>query len=124
MPASHTTSVGFGPYSVRIFTSIEANPNSALVGNPREVAIVSGSAKNARYSLILRVELDRRPGTLGRLSSAIGDAGGQIGAVDILEQHERSTLREVTVDCDSVEQGNAIAQVVDDVDGIRLVERA
>ena len=44
MPASHTTSVAFGPYSVRIFTSIDAKPKIAFVGNPLEVAIVSGSA--------------------------------------------------------------------------------
>ena len=48
MPASQTTSVGFGPYSVRIFTSIEAKPKIAFVGSPVEVAIDSGSAKNAR----------------------------------------------------------------------------
>ena len=48
MPASHTTSVAFGPYSVRIFTSIDANPKIALVGNPFDVAIVSGRAKKAR----------------------------------------------------------------------------
>jgi hypothetical protein len=44
MPASHTTSVAFGPYSVRIFTSIEAKPKIAFVGKPLDVAIVSGSA--------------------------------------------------------------------------------
>ena len=48
MPASQTTSVGLGPYSVRIFTSIEAKPKIAFVGKPFEVEIVSGSAKNAR----------------------------------------------------------------------------
>ena len=48
MPASQTTSVGLGPYSVRIFTSIEAKPKIAFVGNPFEVEIVSGRAKKAR----------------------------------------------------------------------------
>ena len=48
MPASQATSVGFWPYSVRIFTSIDAKPKIALVGWPREVAIDSGSAKKAR----------------------------------------------------------------------------
>ena len=48
MPASHTTRVGLGPYSVRIFTSIDAKPKIALVGKPREVAIDSGRAKKAR----------------------------------------------------------------------------
>ena len=48
MPASHTTSVGFTPYSEMIFTSIDAKPKIAFVGWPLEVAIDSGSAKNAR----------------------------------------------------------------------------
>ena len=37
-----------GPCSVRIFTSIDAKPKIAFVGKPVEVAIDSGSAKNAR----------------------------------------------------------------------------
>ena len=36
------------PYSVTSFTSIEAKPKIALVGSPRDVAIVSGRAKKAR----------------------------------------------------------------------------
>ena len=44
IPASQATSVGFGPYSVRIFTSIDAKPKIAFVGCPVEVAIVSGRA--------------------------------------------------------------------------------
>ena len=48
MPASQTTSVGLTPYSVRIFTSIEAKPKIAFVGWPLDVAIDSGRAKKAR----------------------------------------------------------------------------
>ena len=44
VPASHATTVGRTPYSVTIFTSIEANPKIAFVGTPVEVAIDSGSA--------------------------------------------------------------------------------
>ena len=47
-PASQTTIVGLEPYSVSSFTSIEAKPKIVLVGKPVEVAIDSGSAKNAR----------------------------------------------------------------------------
>jgi len=36
------------PYSETILTSIEAKPKIAFVGWPFEVAIDSGSAKNAR----------------------------------------------------------------------------
>ena len=40
--------VGFWPCSVSSFTSIDAKPKIAFVGTPRDVAIVSGSAKKAR----------------------------------------------------------------------------
>ena len=42
------TIAGLGPYSVSSFTSIDAKPKIVLVGKPVEVAIDSGSAKNAR----------------------------------------------------------------------------
>ena len=48
MPASQTTTVGTSPWSVRIFTSIDAKPKIAFVGRPSDVAIDSGRAKKAR----------------------------------------------------------------------------
>ncbi len=78
---------------------------------------------SAQFSLILRVELERRPGTLGGLTSAIGRAGGQIGAVDILEQGERHTLRQLTVDCASEEQWRDVLAAIERLDGARLIER-
>ena len=37
----------------------------------------------AQYSLTIRVEIDHRPGMLGQVATAIGEAGGIIGAVDL-----------------------------------------
>jgi malate dehydrogenase (oxaloacetate-decarboxylating) len=39
---------------------------------------------SAQYSLTLRVEIDHLPGMLGQVASAIGRAGGTIGAVDLV----------------------------------------
>ena len=39
---------------------------------------------SAQFSLTIRVEIADRPGMLGRVASAIGDAGGTIGAVDLV----------------------------------------
>src|SRR5918997_1019192 len=78
---------------------------------------------SAHFSLILRIELERRPGTLGTLTSAIGAAGGQIGAVDILEQAERHTVRQLTVDFSSEEDWHEVLAAIEGLDGVRLVER-
>jgi len=55
------------------------------------------ASPNASYSVRIRVELDHRPGTLGRLTSAIGDAGGNIAGLDMVEARGPRMVRDVTV---------------------------
>ena len=79
-------------------------------------------SQSAQFSITLRLELDRRPGSLGRLTSAIGEAGGQIGAVDILVQGDRKTLREITVDCSDKEHWDRVVEVVASLEEVTLIE--
>ena len=76
---------------------------------------------SAQYSLTLRVEIDHKPGMLGRVAGAIGDAGGVIGAVDLVEVGER-LIRDITVDAAGPEHWSAIVDAVDAVDGARIVD--
>ena len=39
------------------------------------------ASPTAAYSIRLRVRLDNRPGSLGRLATAVGEAGGNITAI-------------------------------------------
>jgi malate dehydrogenase (oxaloacetate-decarboxylating) len=82
------------------------------------------ASPSAQFSLTLRVEIDRVLGQLGRVTSAIGDAGGQIGAVDIVEQLEHKTVRELIVDAVDIEHGNAIVTAVNEVPGAVVLEIA
>jgi malate dehydrogenase (oxaloacetate-decarboxylating) len=79
-------------------------------------------SQSAQFSIILRLELQRRPGSLGRLTSAIGEAGGQIGAIDILVQGEDKTLREITVDCSDRDHWDRVVRVVESLDDVTLIE--
>ena len=47
------------------------------------------SSTSAQYSLTIRVEIDHKPGMLGRVASAIGGAEGVIGAVDLIAVERR-----------------------------------
>jgi malate dehydrogenase (oxaloacetate-decarboxylating) len=82
------------------------------------------ASPSAQFSLTLRVEIDRVLGQLGRVTSAIGEAGGQIGAVDIVEQLEQRTVRELIVDAADPEHGNAIVAAVNEVPGATVLEIA
>ena len=55
-------------------------------------------APSASYSLTVRVAIQNRAGMLGKVASAIGDAGGDIGAVDLVESQREQILRDITID--------------------------
>src|SRR6476620_10792349 len=75
----------------------------------------------ASYSLTLRVKLSSRAGTLGELTMAIGRAGGDIGAIDIVNFGNVYIIRDITVSSASTAHGEQIVQAVEDIDGVELV---
>src|SRR5689334_25234576 len=77
---------------------------------------------SAQYSIVLRVEIDHRPGMLGRVATAIGEAGGSIGAVDLIGIEDGHTLRDITIETAGEEHARLIAEAVGRVDGARAVD--
>jgi malate dehydrogenase (oxaloacetate-decarboxylating) len=77
---------------------------------------------SAQYSLVLRVEIDHRPGMLGKVASAIGDAGGTIGAVDLVQVEGRHTIRDITVETGDAADWPRLRSAVDSVAGARVLD--
>src|SRR6187402_3414599 len=77
---------------------------------------------SASYSLTLRVRLSSRAGSLGELTTAIGRAGGDIGAIDIVTVGNDYIIRDLTVASASSTHGEQIVQAVKDIDGVELVQ--
>src|SRR4051794_13304201 len=82
-----------------------------------------------RYAARLRAVLDHPPrgdrpppGMLGRVATAIGEAGGSIGSVELVSVDDRHTLRDFTVDTAGEADARRIAGLVDAVDGARVVD--
>jgi malate dehydrogenase (oxaloacetate-decarboxylating) len=76
---------------------------------------------SASYSLTLRVRLASRTGSLGELTTAIGRAGGDIGAIDIVSVGRDSVVRDISVNAGSSEHGAQIVKEVRDMDGVEVV---
>jgi malate dehydrogenase (oxaloacetate-decarboxylating) len=76
---------------------------------------------SASYSLTIRAAIKNRPGMLGRLTSAIGEAGGDIRAVDLVELVKDLIVRDFTINARDEEHGQAIVAAIRRVDGIRIV---
>ncbi len=79
------------------------------------------STPSASYSLTLRVKLSSRAGTLGELTTAIGRAGGDIGAIDIASAGRDFVIRDITVNAASSTHGEEIIRAVRDIDGLEVV---
>ncbi len=77
---------------------------------------------SAQFSLTIRVEIADRPGMLGRVASAIGDAGGTIGAVDIVAIEGGSTVRDITTLCAEQATWGDITAAIEALDGVRVLD--
>jgi malate dehydrogenase (oxaloacetate-decarboxylating) len=77
---------------------------------------------SAQYSLTLRIEIDERPGMLGKVASAIGDAGGTIGAIDLVQIDHAHTIRDVTVATGDADDWPRLTAAVDAIDGARVLD--
>ena len=75
---------------------------------------------SAGYAITLTVALADAPGTFGRLAVAIGEAGGDIEAVDLIGHEGDLVVREITVKCGDVSQGEQVAAAVAQVPGITV----
>jgi malate dehydrogenase (oxaloacetate-decarboxylating) len=73
------------------------------------------------YSLTVRLRYPDGPGLLGRITSAIGEAGGSIGAVDIVDVRGTTITRDFTVNAAEEAHGQAIVEAVRGVAGIEVV---
>src|SRR5881296_796643 len=74
---------------------------------------------SASYSLTVRLEITNRPGMLGRVTSAIGKAGGDIGAIDLVQVGKTTITRDLTFKARDEGHGQ---QIVDRIRGVRAVK--
>ena len=78
---------------------------------------------SAQFSLTLRVALPHKSGgALGKVTAAISRVGGSIVAVDTVDAKGDRTLREITVECSSVEHRGQVISAVQAVRGADVVE--
>src|ERR1700727_3025894 len=77
---------------------------------------------SAQYSLTLRVEIDHLPGMLGKVASAIGAAGGTIGAVDLVQVDAGHTIGDITVETGDASDWPRLTEAVHAVPGARVLD--
>ncbi len=77
---------------------------------------------SAQYRLTIRVRIDDAQGTLGLLTGAIGEAGGMVGAVDLVEVDGPHSLRDIVVDASSQDHWERIIAAIEALAGIEVID--
>jgi malate dehydrogenase (oxaloacetate-decarboxylating) len=76
---------------------------------------------SASFSATLRVRLEDHPGSFARLATAIGAAGGSLGAIDLVRVERTTKVRDVTVLAADAAHIARIVAAVSELEGIEVV---
>src|SRR5947209_4574502 len=79
------------------------------------------SAPSIGTQLVMRLESPNTSGSFGVLASAIGDAGGMVGAVDTRTVGKTTITRDVTVNVPSELVGDQVRAAIENLEGTRIV---
>src|SRR5271154_5345521 len=91
-----------------------------------ELNLSNSSKPSASYSLTLRLKIKNVPGMLGKITSLIGQVGGDIGAIDIAGFEKNFIIRDITVkvrDSDHGERLIAFLKQIKDIDVVHVSDR-
>src|SRR5690348_4998328 len=75
---------------------------------------------SASFSATVRVRLEDRPGAFAALAAAIAEAGGSLGAIDLVRVDRHHKVRDVTVLADGAEHLEEIAAAMRAVEGVAV----
>ena len=81
---------------------------------------------NPAYSVQVRVDAPNTPGTLGRIATAVGEAGGNITALDIVDASGNRIIEDVSIDARDEAHADEVAATLgkfDDVQVISVLDR-
>ncbi|NMF56859.1 NAD-dependent malic enzyme [Pseudanabaena yagii] len=77
---------------------------------------------NPSFSLTFRVQLLNRAGMLSSVISALAEAGGNLGQIDLIQQTRKISVRDITVNAYSTEHMDKLIAVVKAVPEIRVLD--
>jgi malate dehydrogenase (oxaloacetate-decarboxylating) len=79
------------------------------------------NAPTASHSLTVRLQIQNKPGMLGKVTSAIGKGGGDIGAIDVIEVGKTTITRDITFKASDEKHGQQVVERLKTVEGVQVV---
>ena len=82
---------------------------------------MAGRYPAVQYSITIRAEYSNTVGMLAKITSAIGKAGGDLGAIDIVSSGRDRIVRDITVNARDVQHSQEIVKKVRAVPDVRVL---
>jgi malate dehydrogenase (oxaloacetate-decarboxylating) len=79
------------------------------------------NAPTASHSLTVRLQILNKPGMLGKVTSAIGKGGGDIGGIDLVEVGRTTITRDITFKASDERHGQQVVERVRALEGVTVV---
>jgi malate dehydrogenase (oxaloacetate-decarboxylating) len=76
---------------------------------------------NPSYSITVQVQIPNYAGMLARVVKTIGEAGGNIGDVDVVQRDRTSVIRSINIDAASQEHADTMVQALKDQPEIQVL---
>lgn len=73
------------------------------------------------YSVVMRLEHKKELGSLGRITTAISNAGAEVTAIDLVKVDKKTVTRDISFMARNVDHGQKVIEAVVGSDGIRIV---
>jgi malate dehydrogenase (oxaloacetate-decarboxylating) len=75
---------------------------------------------SASYSITVRLEVPADPAAVGRLTTAVGSAGGIVTALDVTESHVEHIVLDVTCAASDADHAERVTDALRAVEGVRI----
>ena len=73
------------------------------------------------YSITIRLEIESRIGMFAQIATAISQAGGDLGSIDIVRVEKGKIVRDITVNARDEEHEKEIVRSVKDIQGVKII---
>ena len=77
---------------------------------------------SAQYRLTIRVKIDEGQNMLGQVTDMIGEQGGMVVAVDLVEADAGHSLRDIVVDASNRDHWNRILSAIGSLAGVEVID--
>src|SRR5271169_452466 len=73
------------------------------------------------YSITIRAEIENRIGMFAQIATAISNAGGDLGSVDIVRAEKGKIIRDVTANARDEEHEKRIVKAIKSIGGVKVL---